>query len=80
MILLYLEVSKKKSDDKKKKKKRLQKSGRWKCETVDWREKVKEKKSEMEWKINKYFFSLLLYLLTCGWTFWVGWDRMLMGH
>ena len=41
MILLYLEVSKKKSNDKKNKKIK-NKSGRWKGETMDWREKVKE--------------------------------------
>ena len=42
MNLLYLELSKKKSNDKKKIKKIKNKSGRWKGETMDWREKVKE--------------------------------------
>ena len=46
-----------------------------------WKEKVKEKtKGEMEEKINKYFFSLLLYLSHVWITSWDGWDRMWMGH
>ena len=40
---------------------------------MDWREKVKEKKKgEMEGKINKYFFSQLLYLSNV-WMDFLGW-------